>query len=117
MLAVVAGHIWPAQLRFHGGKGMATALGALLAYDLQLAATFAVLFLCLMTALRRVVLPSLIALACLPLASLLLGHTQIKIVLLSVLAGLVVIAHRRNLAEEFSLWAERHNFHPKSNRL
>jgi len=30
MLAVVAGHVWPAQLHFQGGKGMATTLGALL---------------------------------------------------------------------------------------
>src|ERR1041385_1606307 len=32
-LAVVAGvigHIWPVQLRFHGGKGVCTSLGALL---------------------------------------------------------------------------------------
>src|SRR5512135_2701540 len=37
MLAVVAGHVWPVQLCFRGGKGMATALGALLVYDWQLA--------------------------------------------------------------------------------
>ncbi len=29
-LAVVAGHIWPASLRFRGGAGLATALGAII---------------------------------------------------------------------------------------
>lgn len=116
MLSAVAGHLWPVQLRFHGGKGMATSLGALLAYDPQLAFSYAVLALCLMAAMRRTVLPSLFAMACLPLASLLLGHTHFKIALLSVLAGMVLFAHRKNLAEEFSHWAARRHFHPKPDR-
>jgi glycerol-3-phosphate acyltransferase PlsY len=29
-LAVTAGHLWPIQLRFHGGKGLAVASGVLL---------------------------------------------------------------------------------------
>lgn len=33
MLAVIVGHIWPAQLEFHGGKGAAAGLGALLVLE------------------------------------------------------------------------------------
>jgi glycerol-3-phosphate acyltransferase PlsY len=37
-VAVVAGHMWPVFFRFTGGKGVSTALGALIALDLWLAA-------------------------------------------------------------------------------
>jgi acyl phosphate:glycerol-3-phosphate acyltransferase len=33
VVSVVSGHIWPAQLRFQGGMGIATSLGALLAFN------------------------------------------------------------------------------------
>src|SRR5213082_212511 len=39
MVAVAIGHIWPAQLWFHGGKGVATSLGALLMFDYSIAFT------------------------------------------------------------------------------
>jgi glycerol-3-phosphate acyltransferase PlsY len=33
LLAAIVGHIWPAQLSFHGGKGAATGLGGILVLD------------------------------------------------------------------------------------
>jgi glycerol-3-phosphate acyltransferase PlsY len=41
LAAAIIGHIWPVQLRFHGGKGVATGLGGFLA--LNLLATLAVI--------------------------------------------------------------------------
>jgi glycerol-3-phosphate acyltransferase PlsY len=95
---------------------MATALGALLVYDPQLAFTYGLLAACLVAAFRRVTLPGLCALAILPPASLLLGDAPAKVVLVSVLAGLVLIAHRRNLVEEISQMAARRSLDPKPDR-
>lgn len=102
LLAVVTGHVWPAQLCFRGGKGMATSLGALLVYDWQLAVAFALLFAGGFAVLRKTVIPGLFALACLPLISAYLARGAAEVVGISALAGLVLIAHRKNLKTEFS---------------
>jgi acyl phosphate:glycerol-3-phosphate acyltransferase len=115
LLAVVAGHVWPAQLRFHGGKGIATSLGALLVYDYHLAFTFLVLFAIGFATLRKTVLPGLFAFACLPLASTYLywGSDPARVVSVSALAALILITHRKNLTTEFSHFLERRNANPK----
>ena len=109
MIAVVAGHIWPLQLRFRGGKGMATSLGTLLAFDLVLTGGFVVLFAAFFALFRRTVLPGLFALACLPALDFYLNQPGMHAALLSFWAGLVLFAHRRNFIEEFSLLATRRN--------
>jgi acyl phosphate:glycerol-3-phosphate acyltransferase len=109
MTAVIAGHIWPAQLKFRGGKGMATSLGTLLAFDPLLTGAFVILFLGFLAAFRRTVLPGLFALACLPVVDFYLSHSAAHVTLLSIWAGLVLFAHRRNIVEEFSLLAARRN--------
>ena len=114
MLAVVVGHVWPMPLRFRGGKGMATILGALLVYDPKLAFVFAIVFVCLLAGLRKTTLPGLFALTCVPIASLLLSQTPAKVVLLSITAGVVLLAHRKNLHEEFSQLARRHADQPQT---
>ena len=113
MLVVVLGHVWPVQLKFRGGKGMATSLGALLVYDPRLALTFAAVFLCLAALTHRTILPSLFAMASVPFASVWMGHSHAKVTCLSLLAALVFIAHRKNIIEEFSQWAARRHVHPK----
>lgn len=116
MVLVVAGHIWPAQLRFHGGKGMATSLGALLVYDPKLAFIFCVLFLGAFVLQWRTVLPGLFALLCLPLAGLFLMQDHIQVAMLTVMSGLVLFAHRRNIADEISHLIERRHMHAESDK-
>jgi len=111
--AVVAGHVWPVQLQFRGGKGMAASLGALVVYDYQLTLAFVLLFGAGFAALRKPVMPGLFAMACLPLAAKYLGHSPTAVVGISVLAGLVVLAHRSNLAAELSPFLQSRNVHPK----
>jgi glycerol-3-phosphate acyltransferase PlsY len=101
-LGVVAGHIWPAQLRFHGGKGMATSLGCLIVFDPKLALAFAILFMCFLIIMRRTVLTGLLALTFVPLVGKFLGRTQVEVLELSILAGFVLLAHRKNIFEEIS---------------
>ena len=115
MLGVVAGHIWPVQLGFRGGKGVATSLGALLVFDAHLAVWFGLLFAVGVLLTRKTVVPGLLAFGILPWIAAWLGCTRIKAVELSVLAALVLIAHRRNLLEGFVRLLERREMRPKHN--
>jgi glycerol-3-phosphate acyltransferase PlsY len=113
MLAVVVGHIWPAQLRFRGGKGVATSLGALLVFDPQVAVAFVVLFAGLAAIFRRVTLPAMFALSCLPVAGMCLERHPDKVILYSLLSALVILAHRKNLTEKVSQFLARRHLDPK----
>jgi glycerol-3-phosphate acyltransferase PlsY len=118
MVAVVAGHIWPVQLRLHGGKGMATSVGALCFFDFHLALAFGLLFAVGLALVRKTVLPGLFAFACLPFVTLYLGnypaapgyHPE-KVFAVCLLTSLVLAAHRKNLLQELFHFSER--FHPK----
>lgn len=99
IVAVVAGHIWPAQLRFHGGKGVATSLGAILVFDYHLALACGILFACGLAAVRRMVPAGLLAFVCLPLVWLYWNQLFLAVEF-SLLAGTLLLAHRKNLLEE-----------------
>jgi hypothetical protein len=48
-----------------------------------------------------------------PLADFWLNHSPMRVALLSVWAGLVLWAHRRNFVEEFSVFVTRRNPQPQ----
>jgi glycerol-3-phosphate acyltransferase PlsY len=120
MVLVVAGHIWPAQLRLQGGKGMATSLGALCVFDFHLALAFGLLFVIGLALIRKTMVPGLFAMACLPFVSAYLSYNPSgqalhapEVLSVSVLASIVLIAHRRNVTEEILNFFERRNLRPK----
>ena len=102
ILAVVAGHTWPIQLRFHGGKGIATSLGAILTYDPFIAAMLLGLFLPALALMRNFTLSGLLAFTLAPLAVFLWGLGNEATAAVSFLAILVLLSHRRNIREELT---------------
>jgi acyl phosphate:glycerol-3-phosphate acyltransferase len=96
-LAAVVGHLYPLFAGFHGGKGVATTLGAFIPLLLgPLLIAFIVWAACL--ALRRQVsLGSLAAAACLPIAALIWGAPTAYVLYALIAAALIWFRHRDNI--------------------
>jgi len=107
MWAVVLGHIWPVQLGFRGGKGVATSVGALAVWDFHLALAFGGVFGVLFALFGRTTPAGLLAFALLPLAAMFLERDAWRLIALSMLSGMVLVAHWRNLWEETAHLAGR----------
>ncbi|MBM3840379.1 MAG: glycerol-3-phosphate acyltransferase [Verrucomicrobia bacterium] len=105
MLAVVAGHIWPAQLRFRGGKGMATAAGAAIALNPWAMVGPVALFIPLVGLLKSTTLAGLVAFTSLPFVSGFLRNSGWETLGFALLAALVLFAHRTNIREELAALA------------
>ena len=96
VLAVLAGHIWPVQLNFKGGKGAATFIGALAGYNVMIALLTVGVFLFLFVILRSFTLAGLLALVLAPF-EMLLGQPPVAIIVVALPVLLVIFAHRENL--------------------
>lgn len=96
-LAVVVGHIYPLQLGFRGGKGLATAFGALVVIDYRVAGVILALtaLLAIVSGQRTLSLMAVVAIA--PGIAAALGHTLAQSAGWAMMAILILFAHRRNI--------------------
>ncbi len=101
-LAVFLGHVFPVYHAFHGGKGVATAAGALFGLDWRIGAGSLATWLIIVAFLRYSSLASLVAAAFAPLATaFLLGFGERSLAVLA-MAVLLVWRHKANIARLIS---------------
>jgi acyl phosphate:glycerol-3-phosphate acyltransferase len=93
----VIGHIFPAYLRFKGGKGVATTVGVLLVFDPLLGALACCAWLLMFVVTRISALASLFAIICVAAFAIILFYPLADILLYLTFALLIFWRHRENL--------------------
>lgn len=101
-LAVFVGHIFPVFLRFHGGKGVATALGVLLALNIWLGVAALVTWLLMAFAFRYSSLSALAAAAGAPVFALLLNLPREWVLAVGLMSLLLIWRHKNNIRNLFA---------------
>ena len=96
-IAVFVGHLWPVFFRFQGGKGVATALGVLLALNVWLGLATLATWLIIAYAFRYSSLAALIASVFAPLYYGLLFGVEPQLFAVVAMSGLLVWRHAKNI--------------------
>jgi glycerol-3-phosphate acyltransferase PlsY len=99
-LFAVIGHIVPIWLKFRGGKGVATGLGAFLMIAPKAVLLSAGIFFILVLIFRYVSLGSIVAVAAFPNLTLVLheyGNNSVALVLMATASVLIIVKHHANL--------------------
>lgn len=101
LVAVIAGHIWPLPLQFRGGRGIATAIGAYIAYDPYLAMLLLGITVVLMVFRRGFILSGLAAFLLLPLVAYALKQPGHVVAGLAGSSVIILFAHRERIRKAF----------------
>ncbi len=96
-IAAVLGHMLPATRRFKGGKGVATAGGALVVLFPWIVLMLGVAWFFVARVLRRASIASIVGAVAFPVAVALGGYDWLEVGVISALAVLVIARHAANL--------------------
>lgn len=97
-LAAVLGHNFPFALGFRGGKGVATTIGVLIGAMPMVAAASLCVWLAVFAVSRYVSAASLAAAVTIPIAQAIMRQERAQVGLGALLALLIVVRHRANIA-------------------
>jgi len=95
--AVFLGHLFPVYHQFKGGKGVATALGVLLAIDIHIAILVLIIWLVIFFISRVSSLSAITAALCLPLITFFMHVDQSFLLLSFFLSILLIYRHKENI--------------------
>jgi glycerol-3-phosphate acyltransferase PlsY len=95
--AVFLGHLFPVYYQFKGGKGVATALGVLLAIDIHIAILVLIIWLVIFLISRISSLSAITAALCLPLITFFMHVDQSFLLLSFFLSILLIYRHKENI--------------------
>ena len=100
----VFGHMFPVWLKFHGGKGVATSLGAFILLTPKSILCMVVLFLLIVVAFRYISLGSVVVAIAFPiLAWAFHEYTDSRqLILIALISALVIWKHRQNIGRLFA---------------
>jgi acyl phosphate:glycerol-3-phosphate acyltransferase len=96
-LAAVLGHVFPVTRRFRGGRGVATAGGALLVVFPLIGLGLAVLWFLVARVLRKASVASIVVVVAFPVTVALTGGSRFDVVVTAVLALVILARHVPNL--------------------
>ena len=99
VVAVIAGHIWPLWLNFHGGKGIATSLGAFAALDYRILLIGGVVLLITYMLTRRFLPSWVVTLIVMPLLAYTLDYSMTIVASLTLAATIIIYAHKENIKQ------------------
>jgi acyl phosphate:glycerol-3-phosphate acyltransferase len=99
-LFAVIGHVFPVWLKFRGGKGVATSLGAFVVIAPKAVLIATGIFIAVVAISRYVSLGSIVAVAIFPLMAWLTGRSYLSptvLALISISSLLILVKHRENM--------------------